>query len=59
MAVPLLTAASRRVWRQVLDRHSAWLPFDWRLLAPVFLAGAVAGFAALLWALVFIAGPLV
>ena len=59
MAVSLLTAAGRHAWRQVLDRHATWLPFDWRLLAPVFVAGAGAGFAALLWALIFLAGPLV
>ena len=27
----------------------AWLPVDWRLLAPFFLLGAAAGAIAILW----------
>ena len=36
-------------WRSRLDRQLAWLPVDWRLLAPFFLLGAAAGAIAILW----------
>ena len=46
-------------WRARLDRQLAWLPFDWRLLAPFFLLGAAGGGLAFLWFLVFVVGPAV
>lgn len=52
-----MTAPRRKGWRGLLDRLR--LPFDWRLLAPAFWLGAAAGFGALLWFVVFVAGPMV
>ena len=37
----------------------AWLPFDWRWLLAGWAIGFVIGVAAVLWFLVFIAGPIV
>ena len=59
MPVPLLSRKSRQAWSRALDRRLGGLPFDWRLLAPFFLAGYAAGLGGVLWFLVFVAGPMV
>ena len=43
-------------WSELLDRSLRFLPFDWRLLAPFFLAGAAAGVLLLAWFVVIVAG---
>ena len=40
----------------MLDRRLRFLPFDWLLLAPFFLAGAAAGVLLLGWFVIFVAG---
>lgn len=45
-----------RNWSEMLDRRLRFLPFDWRLLAPFFLAGAAVGVLLLGWFVVFVAG---
>ena len=42
-----------------MDRWLYWLPFDWRLLAPFFLLGVVAGVGVFGWFLVFVVGRMV
>jgi len=42
-----------------MDRWLSWLPFDWRLLAPLFLLGVAAGVGVFGWFLVFVVGRMV
>ena len=56
MAGSDLNVERPRSWSETLDRRLRLLPFDWRLLAPFFLAGAAAGVLLLGWFVVFVAG---